>query len=351
MDRNIDLPADSCLWNRPLNTLLVLSASLSLGALASARAIGAQEVSQEGEVVRMTAQVRDATSNEVLLGAVIELGGMVSRYVAGVDGRAVMDIPRGRYKITVRRWGYEKLAGDLEVIRSGELRVAMHQVKNVDLNAPGTLLVRVLDGESGDVIQGALVSLLDGGSRVTDRYGQAEFGNLRLPVAQFTVEMSGYGKRTAPVALHPENTTAVRVEMMVETADIEPIEIEMRSRFLEVDGTYDRLARYKRTHVLTRDMLDQLDLPWLSDAFGTLPGIRVQRLVSGETTLATRGRCFVTLFVDGVRRKTGLSTQRTFNIDDLSPESVELIEVYKARSGGSGCGYVFIWTRPVGDGI
>ena len=336
------LAIGSCLWNRLRATLLALVASVSLAAVASANAVEAQEASQEGGVVRLTARVSDAKSNEALLGAVIELGGMVSRHVTGVDGRAVMDVPRGRYKVTVRRWGYEKLAGDLEVIRSGELKVAMHRTRYVDLDAPGRLLVRVVNGESGDPIEGALVSLPEGGSRVTDRSGQAKFENLRQPVARFAVETAGYGKRTAPVALRPDRTTAVRVEMTVETAAPRPIEIEMRSRFLEAAGTHDFLARRgKRTHVLTRDMLDQLAVTRLTDAFRTLPGIRVDRLSSGAIRLVNRSRCSLILYVDGVRRVVDGDVRRRFVVDDLPPESVELIEVWENPS----CGTVLIWTR------
>ncbi len=343
MDRDTGLTAGSCRWNRPRAALLVLVASVSLAAVASAQAGEAQEASQEAGVVAWTAQVRDATSNEALLGAVIELGGMVRRYVTDVDGRAVMDVPRGRYKVTVRRWGYDKLTGDLEVIRSGELTLEMHRTSNVDLDAPGRLLVRVVNGESGDPIEGALVSLPEGGSRVTDRSGQAEFESLRQPVARFAVETSGYGKRTAPVALRPDRTTAVRVEMAVKMAAPRPIEIEMRSRFLEAAGTHDFMARRgKRTHVLTRDMLDQLAVTRLTDAFRALPGIRVDRLVSGATRLVNRSRCSLRLYVDGTRRNTDHpNVQRRFVIDGLAPESVELIEVWENPS----CGTVLIWTR------
>ena len=345
MDRDTGLTAGSCRWNRPRAALLVLVASVSLAAVASAQAVEAQEASQEAGVVAWTAQVRDATSNEALLGAVIELGGMVRRYVTDVDGRAVMDVPRGRYKVTVRRWGYDKLTGDLEVIRSGELTLEMHRTSNVDLDAPGRLLVRVVNGESGDPIEGALVSLPEGGSRVTDRSGQAEFESLRQPVARFAVETSGYGKRTAPVALRPDRTTAVRVEMAVKMAAPRPIEIEMRSRFLEAAGTHDFMARRgKRTHVLTRDMLDQLAVTRLTDAFRALPGIRVDRLVSGATRLVNRGRCSLRLYVDGTRRNTDHpNVQRRFVIDGLAPESVELIELWETHKGCGG--WVLIWTR------
>ena len=72
------LAAGSCRWNRLRATLLALVAGVSLAAaVASAHAVEAQEASQEAGVVAWTAQVRDATSNEALLGAVIELGGMV----------------------------------------------------------------------------------------------------------------------------------------------------------------------------------------------------------------------------------------------------------------------------------
>ena len=216
MDRDTGLTAGSCLWHRPRATLLVLVASVSLAAVASAHAVEAQEASQEGGVVAWTAQVRDATSNEALLGAVIELGGMVRRYVTDVDGRAVMDVPRGRYKVTVRRWGYDKLTGDLFLARRG-----------------------------------------------------------------------------------------------------------------------------KRTHVLTRDMLDQLAVTRLTDAFRALPNIRVDRLVSGATRLVNRSRFSLRLYVYGVERYLDGNIQRRLDIDDLPPESVELIEVWENPS----CGTVLIWTR------
>lgn len=332
------------IWNRPRIALLALVASVYPSALVSTQELEAQEAEQVGEVVRLTAQVRDAWDRAELSGAVIVFTGMLGRYVTDLDGRAVMDLPSGRYWIAVRRWGYERLAGYLEVIRAGEMTVEMHRTRHVDLNAPGTLLVSVMNGESGDPMEGALVSLPDRESRATDEFGQAEFQNLQQHVVQFTVELSGYGTRTAPVALRPNRTTAARVEMTLETAAPRPIETEMRSLFMEARGIHDARARNaKRTHVLTRPMLDQLAVTQLTDALRTLPRVGVQDFAS-ETPRLILGRCSLGLYVNGTRRSTDHpNVQRRFDIDGLRPESVELIELWEGRRSCGGT--ILIWTR------
>ena len=55
-------------------------------------------------------------------------------------------------------------------------------------------------------------------------------------VAEVSVETSGYGKRTAPVALHPFRTAAARFAMTPEPEEPEPIEVVVRTRAM--DGIY-----------------------------------------------------------------------------------------------------------------
>ena len=271
---------------------------------------------------------------------------MDGRYVTDADGRAVIDVPMGRYWVSVRRWGYDRLAGHLDVVDTGEVTLDMQKTRDIDMGAPGTLLVRVVDGESGDPIEGALVSLEEGASRVSDPDGLAVFGDLRDPVARFEVELTGYGKRAAPVALSPDRTTAARVEMMVETAVPRPIETEMRSLHMAGNGDHDRMNRRgKRTHVVTRPMLDELAPAQLTDVFRNVPRIRIDDLASGSPHLSL-GQCNgrVALYLDGFRRRTNLDVQRRLFIDDIAPESVEMIEVWERRRNRDCGAWVLIWT-------
>ncbi|MCY3676234.1 MAG: carboxypeptidase regulatory-like domain-containing protein [Gemmatimonadetes bacterium] len=331
-------------WRFPRTALIAFVTGVSLATPTSTRGLEAQESSPQGETIRLTAEIRDSRDNAALLGAVIEFTGLLGRYVTGVDGRTEMDLPRGRYWINVRRWGYERLAGYVEVIRAGELRMEMRRTRGIDVDGSGSLVVRVVDGESGDPIEGAMVSRGEAERRVSDENGQVEFGGLWDHVILFSVELTGYGARTAPVALSPNRTTAVRVEMVAETAAPRPIETEMRSMFMEGNGIHDRMARNsKRTHVLTRPMLDQLAAGKLTDAFRTVPGIRVEGRVS-EPPVLVRAQCPLSLYVDGTERHTDRRTRRFF-IDDLAPESVELIEIWAPRRDSSCGGSVLIWTR------
>ena len=337
--------ADPRRRHRPRTVVITFVTGVSLATLTSARALEAQETPQEGETVRLTAEVRDSWDNAALPGAVIELTGTLGRWVTDLDGRSVMDLPRGRYWINVRRWGYDRLAGYVEVVRTGDLAIEMRRTRGVDLDGSGNLVVRVVDGESGDPIEGALVALAEGENLASDENGQAEFRDLWDPVALFSVEFGGYGMRTAPVALGPNRTTAVRVEMVAETAAPRPVETEMRSVFMEGNGIHDRMTRYsKRTHVLTRPMLDQLAVGKLTDAFRTLPGIRVEGRISEAPNLV-RAQCPLSLYVNGTRRRTDLRGTRSFFIDDLAPESVELIEIWAPRRDPSCGGSALIWTR------
>ncbi len=75
--------------------LLSLGACLSAEFFLSPPVLTAQEPAQEAEAIRVTMQVRDAESNVPLLGALIELTGLPSRYVTGMDGRGHPRNPGG----------------------------------------------------------------------------------------------------------------------------------------------------------------------------------------------------------------------------------------------------------------
>ena len=308
-------------------------------------AVAAQERAQEEELIPLTALVRDALDERGLQGAVIEVDGAVTRHVTGEDGRAELKLPAGGYLVTVRKGGYDVLVGDLRVFEPGEFILDLDRAGDVDMRVPPKLLVRVVDGDTGNGIEGAKVSIPDAGNRVTNLQGRTEFTELELGVARVSVEMIGYAQRTEPVALHPDRTTTVEVRMSPEAIELEPIVVDVRSPHLERWGVYERLDHGLPRRVLTRRTIGRRAIARLSDAFYGMPGVRVSQRSIHSTRLVARANCTLSVYVDGFRWGT--------NIDAVPPEWVEVAEVYWGLStpveftglNRNGCGAVLIWTR------
>lgn len=318
---------------------------MQIGIPAIGGATAAQEGSREArpreDIVRLTVRVIDGRSEQGLLGAVIELSGLVDRHVTGVDGRTGMEVPKGRYTLTVRRGRYEVLKGDLDVFEPGEFTLELARLRTMDAAATATLELRVVDHESGAGIEGARVSILEGPGGVADAYGYAEFGGLDMLVAQISVEADGYATRTAPVAMHPFRTAAVRVAMTQEEAAAQPVEVLVRSRAM--DGIYAGAVwrRGRRVAVLTRGMLEELGADRVSDALATLEGFRVERPGPDAANLVSPRQCTLGVYLDGVNQWPDRRNRR--NIDVVPAHQVERVEVHVLSSRG--CGTVLIWTR------
>lgn len=311
---------------------------MQIGIQGPVERVAAQERPHAEDIVRLTARVIDGRTEEGLLGAVIELGGLVDRHVTGTDGRAEMEVRKGRYALTVRRGGYEVLSGDLDVFEPGEFTLPLERVRTMDRNATATLEVRVVDHESGDGIEGARVSVLEGPAGSTDSWGYVEFGGLDMLVARVSVEMSGYATRTAPVALHPFRTAAVRVAMTAAEAALQPIEVVVRTRAMDALSSNYVGRRGERAALFTRGMLEELAADRLSDALATLEGFRVERPRPGDARLVAPRNCTLAVHVDGIGRRPDW-----WNIDIVPVGGVESVEVVLLPRRG--CGVVLIRTR------
>ena len=76
--------------------------ALSVAFLAPPSGLAAQEPEQDTTVFRVTANLRDADTNEALLGALIELTGHPGRYVTEMHGQVGFDLQAGHYSFTPR---------------------------------------------------------------------------------------------------------------------------------------------------------------------------------------------------------------------------------------------------------
>ena len=330
--------------------LLSLAASLSLGSLAFPPVLAAQEA----ETVPVTIRLLDAETNGVLRGALIELSGQARRYVTGMDGRVSFEVPMGRYALTAHKGGYATLRGDFRVTRAGHLTFLMHELSDVDTSISERLLLRVVEFGSGRLIEGAAVSLPGGQARMTDGHGWVEFRDLSGPVAEVTVEMFGYEKRTEPVSLHEGRTTVVEVAMAIDAVVLAPIEVEVQSQFLEKHGVYWRIDHDRVMHLFDTEDLIERGTPHLVDAFRGLPSLHVIGFWPLVSITGPR-QCEIAWYWDGM--------PMIFNpygsLEDIPREAIALVEVYTGMrtpsrfSRGPGdintCGAIVFWSRRRAD--
>ena len=326
--------------------LTVLAACLAILLPASARGLAAQETDQDAEVVGVTLHLRDADTNESLMGALIELAGHPGRYVTGMDGRVSFEVPAGHYTVTAQKGGYATLRGAFHVLGAGVLTVMMHELGDLETGVSGRLLLRVAEFGTGRLIEGASVSIPGGPARLTDGQGWVEFTGLSGPAADVTVAMFGYETRTEPIALHEGRTTVVEVAMAIDAVVLAPIEVVASSGFLEKQGVYWRIERGWPDRLMTREELMEKAEPRLADAFRSLAGIRVDYR-GALAALTTHTGCPIAVYFDG--QPLTDSNPVGLNIDDVLAEEVEFAEVYHrgrvpARFPGP-CGSVLLWSR------
>ncbi|MDE2796838.1 MAG: hypothetical protein OXL34_18630 [Gemmatimonadota bacterium] len=313
----------------------------------------AQEPPRDAEVVRVTARVHDAESGAPLLGALIELSGLPRRYVTGMHGQVTLEVPLGHYTFTVHKGGYATLRGDFGVIGPSDLAVAMHELGDVDASIPERLLVRVAEFGTGRLIEGASVSLPGGQGGLTDGSGWVEFGDVGGAVAEVTVQMIGYRKRTEPVTMHEGRTTVVEVAMSIDAVVLAPLEVEVRSGFLEAQGVYWRMDHNRTMHVFdSDDLIERGAVPYLTEAFRKIPNLHVY----GGGRILGRRKCEIAIYWDGM--PMGSSTAPWLP-DEIPPKEIELVEVYTglrtplrfSRWPGdiNDCGAIAFWSRRRAD--
>ena len=252
------------------------------------------------------------------------------------------------------------LRGDfrvVRVVRAGELTFLMHALGDVDTSIPERLLVRVAEFGSGRLIEGAAVSLVGGQGGLTDGSGWVEFRDLGGPVAEVTVQMFGYEKRTEPVTLHQGRTTVVEVAMSIDAVVLEPLRVEVRSRYLEAHGVYWRMDHNRTMHVFdSEDLIERGGVPYLTQAFTKLPGLHV----TGGSISGLRG-CKIAVYWDGMPMEWGgrVVTTVPWGLDEIPPEEIDLVEIYTgirtplrfSRWPGdmNNCGAVAFWSRRFAD--
>ncbi|MDE2874920.1 MAG: TonB-dependent receptor [Gemmatimonadota bacterium] len=345
MSRYTDRRARWDVRSRERVPFLACLALVSAGAFVPIPALRAQEPA----MVLVTVQMRDDATQAPLMGALVRVPGQARPYITRVDGQVAFELPAGKYVITVRKGGYSTLTHELDVSQPEEVTLRLKRLVDVEAGLPATLLVRVREAGTGRSIEGAAVSLVGGETRITDKRGNVQFATLSGE-ARINAEMIGYANRTEPVSVHSDGTTVVDLAMAVDAVVLPPIQVEVRSRHLLVNGVYRRIDSGQVMRLLTREDLEKFPVSFLSDAFSNVPGVQVDRASLGDTRLFGPARgdpngCELKVYVDGM--------PTDMNIDSFSPEMVEMAEIYWGLRtpiqyrgvNASNCGVVLLWTR------
>lgn len=305
---------------------------------------------QQPEPVSLTIRVIDTDTGTPLPGTVVQLSGTPSQYVTGEQGTASFQAQTGSYRLTARRHGYEPLEGDLLVRRPGSFTLRMAPRPVADDGAPGRLSGTVVEAGSGRPVREASVRVLGLGRYVTDGAGRFAVPRLPAGLKEVEVEALGYRRRVVSVTVQAGRTTVLEVTVGVDALELEPIDVQVRSPFLESRGVYRRMEGGGSGRMVTRTDLEQSASARLSDSMTEVPGLRVERQ-STRSILLGRGRCRMRIFIDGV--PVSPEIDGTIDIDLFPPEWIEVAEVYVGIAAvpveyadvGEDCGVVLLWTR------
>lgn len=209
----------------------------------------------------------------------------------------------------------------------------------------------VASSQTGKPISGARVSIpeLQFGA-ITDEEGNFTVRELPPGLYDVRVHYLGYSTNQRPIRLQKgrvTNATFLLERDVLEVADLK-VEVKQTNR---VDPMADFRRRMERGFgdFITREEIEKRNPQHTSDLLRTVPGVDVGPVQYGraQVTMRRSGReCQPVVFLDGV-------LTRNYNIDQLQPQSIQAIEVYRRSSetppqftlSSSGCGVLVIHTR------
>jgi hypothetical protein len=234
---------------------------------------------------------------------------------------------------------------------------------------PGRIHGRVLDHETGRAIEGVQVSVR--GTQVTAiSNARGVFTLAAVPPGEqvLAAEHIGYGDREQTVAVGAGDVLDIELRLATRPIELPPIAVETRSRWLAVQGYYDRRDGGLSGRFITRADIAERSEPELSRLLSDVPGARIHFLGAGKRHLrfnrqATDGLssalsvggldgCEPQIYLDGIRYNgtsaSAIPGVRVDDIDFLATVEIEAIEVYVGNPPpqySHPCGVVLVWTR------
>jgi len=314
--------------------------------LASPPSLVAQERADTARVT-VSGRVVDRYTRRGVRNALIQLPELGLSLFSDQDGGFTFsEIRRGVYRMVVRGAGYVASEGDFTVARSGSFELLLTPDQSPDAAALGKVIGRVLDTDSGEPLEGAIVSVPSlGQRRITDPGGWFDLGDLTAGAIVLQVSSLGYATRQDTVYVPAGQSVEIRIPLATEPIALEGITVTARSRFLESAGFFRRQGRGYNGRQWTVDEIQAANPIMLTDLVTRVLGVRWGRTRSGEMALLGRRQCRLSLYIDDM-------LVDDFSLDLLDPANVQALEVYHGNPtempveyGFKHCGVILVWLK------
>jgi hypothetical protein len=217
---------------------------------------------------------------------------------------------------------------------------------------------RVLERGTDKPVASAIVELRDG-SNVRAQARTLDDGTFVLPVpgvGTYRVAAARVGYESllsGDLVIARLDSLDLLFRMTSLAVQLEPVAATTsRYRSARLAGFYERSAKRRQGHFLTRDVIEQARSSRTSDLLRRIPGLSFRATRRGGYAVRGRGGCEPQVYIDGM--DVSMFGNVT-SVDDLvRPEDLEGVEVYGSSSvpvefirnhPGNECGAVMLWTR------
>lgn len=219
-------------------------------------------------------------------------------------------------------------------------------------------LVGIVKDQRGVGVEGAIVEITGAGTR-TNPMGAFRLFTGDVDTVTIAIRRPGYAPIEALISATNRQWDTLSVELEQLTTLLPGVRIEEeRTLRAGLRSFEERVAAKASGMFITRDDIVSRNPSRLSDVLQARRGVQLLRIGSNRygvrfaTYSGTRGRaCAPDMWVDGMRA-------RGMELDDLSPNTVEGIELYDSFAlvpfefahgvNAVPCGTIVVWTRPPG---
>lgn len=233
--------------------------------------------------------------------------------------------------------------------------VTSHAQSARQSDTTATLQGRVVSAMTGGALHNAQVSLLGAGvGTYTDSAGHFVLPNVPAGPDTLHVRLIGFAEQSVPISLTPGRLTTATLMLSQTVLKVEDIHVSVR-RMLPIDklAGFENRSRSRQGVFLTPEEVDKKReyASKSADLLRGLPGVSVGQSQVGHTSIRVpRGQRWCTPFI-----WVNHQPMPNLHIDDLSPEDVLAMEIYRSGSetppqfvyrGFSGqCATIVVWTR------
>jgi protocatechuate 3,4-dioxygenase beta subunit len=246
-------------------------------------------------------------------------------------------------------------AGGSTTRGSASIRLAEGETGVVQLTSPAMYVPvsgRIIDHASGQPVEAAIIDLGFPALRnITQEDGAFTFDKVPPGFYPVNVQHLGYATIADSIAVDFGSRITITVRMAPAAIELEALEVVVRSQDLERRGFYERMDRGIGTFI-ARDDVENMHAMRGSDILRRVAGVQlVQRGNFPGLIAMGRGNCPFRYVIDGARLAA------LYSMDDMPPQWIEGIEIYKGPSQvpiefnnfsadrNGACGVIVIWTR------